>query len=66
MILTVGCISVGIYSIHNGRFKLFDSHARDVYGNSDPKETCVLLELSSLYELVQHFQGLYRNMTQTS
>ena len=30
MILTVGCISVGIYSIDNGRLKLFDSHARDV------------------------------------
>ena len=61
MILTVGCISVGIYSIDNGRLKLFDSHARDVYGNSHPKGTCVLLELSSIYELVEYFQGLYRN-----
>ena len=28
-ILTIGCITVGIYCIDNGKFKIFDSHAKD-------------------------------------
>ena len=61
IILTVGCIGVGIYSINNDGFKVFDSHARDVYGYSDPEGTCVLLEMRSMNELVEYFQSLYRN-----
>ena len=60
-ILTVGIIGVGIYSIEDGKFKVFDSHARDVYGNSDPEGKCVLLEIPSIDNLVQYFQSLYRN-----
>ena len=42
-ILTVGCIAVGIsYSADNGHFKVFDSHARDIYGKSHPQETCTI------------------------
>ena len=60
-ILTVGIIGVGIYSIQDGKFKVFDSHARDVYGNSHPEGKCVLLEIPSIDNLVQYFQSLYRN-----
>ena len=42
-------------------FKVFDSHAKDVYENSDPEGTRVLLEIPSLDKLVQYFQSLYRN-----
>jgi len=42
-ILTVGCIAVGIsYCDDNGHFKVFDSHARDIYGISHPQETCTI------------------------
>ena len=60
-ILIFGIIGVGIYSIEDGKFKVFDSHARDVYENSDPEGTRVLLEIPSLDKLVQYFQSLYRN-----
>ena len=38
---------------------MFDSHARDVYGKSHSRGTCVLLDISSTDNLVHHFQSLY-------
>ena len=55
-ILTVGIIGVGIYSIEGGGYKVFDSHARDMYGNSHSQDTCVLLEIPSMHELVNIFR----------
>ena len=60
-ILTVGIIRVAIYSIEGGGYKVFDSHARDMYGNSHSEGTCVLLEIKSMHKLVQYFQSLYGN-----
>ena len=45
-ILTVGIIGI-------------NSHARDMYGNSQSQGTCVLLEIPSMHKLVQYFQSLY-------
>ena len=61
IILTVGIIRVAIYSIEGGGYKVFDSHARDMYGNSHSEGTCVLLEIKSMHKLVQYFQSLYGN-----
>ena len=61
LILTVGIIGVAIYSIEGGGYKVFDSHARDMYGNSHCQGTCVLLEIPSMHKLVQFVQSLYRN-----
>ena len=59
-ILTVGCIAIGItYCADDGHFKVFDSHARDIYGKSHPQGSCVLLDISSIHNLVQYFQSLY-------
>ena len=60
-VLTVAIIGVGIYSIEAGGYKVFDSHARDMYGNSHSEGTCVLLEIKSMHKLVQYFQSLYGN-----
>ena len=60
-ILTVGIIHVAIYSIEGGGYKVFDSHARDMYGNSHSEGTCVLLEIKSMHKLVQYFQSLFGN-----
>ena len=38
-ILTVEMIGVGIYSIEGRGYKVFDSHARDMYGNSHSQGT---------------------------
>ena len=57
-ILTVAIIGVGIYSIEDGGCKVFDSHARDVYGNSHIEGTCVLLQIPSMHKLIQYFQSL--------
>ena len=49
-ILTVGCIAVGIiYCVDNSNFKVFDSHARDIYGQSHSQGTCVLLDVPSTH-----------------
>ena len=57
----MGIIRVAIYSIEGGGYKVFDSHARDMYGNSHSEGTCVLLEIKSMHKLVQYFQSLYGN-----
>ena len=55
-------VGVGIYSIEAGRYKVFDSHARDMYHNSHSEGTCVLLEKQSMYKLQQYFQTLHRKV----
>ena len=57
----VAIIVVCIYSIEAGGYKVFDSHARDMYRNSHSEGTCVLLEIPSMHKLVQYFQTLHRN-----
>ena len=43
LLLTIGSNThVSIYSIPNGRLKLFDSHARDSFGVPHPHGTFVL------------------------
>ena len=44
-----------------GRFKLFDSHHRDLFGMPHPQlqGTYVLLELETLKELINYFQALH-------
>ena len=47
LILTVGCIAVGIvYCADNRHFKVFDSQDRDIYGKSYSEGTCILLDIS--------------------
>ena len=59
-ILIVGAVGVAInYCPETGQFRIFDSHARDIYGNSHPLGTCVLLRVSCIDRLVQYFQSLY-------
>ena len=53
-------ICVAIYSIEGGGYTVFDSHARDMYGNSHSEVTYVLLEIPSMHKLEQHFQSLFR------
>ena len=60
-ILTVGNIGVAIYSIEDEGYKVFDSHARDMYANSHSEGTKILLEIKSMHKLVQYFQSLYGN-----
>ena len=43
-------------------FKIFDCHARDLYGRGQPQGTCVLLEALSLDRLVHHFQSIHNNI----
>jgi len=45
-ILIVGAVGVAIIHYPDaGQFRIFDSHARDIYGNSQPQGTCVLLHV---------------------
>jgi hypothetical protein len=60
-ILTIGCPAVGIYCHGDITFKVFDSHARDAYGRSNAHGTCVLIELSSLDNLILYFKSIHDN-----
>ena len=60
-ILTVRCIAVAIYCNGNMGFKIFDSHARDLYGRGQPQGKCVLLEVPSIDSLVHYFQSIHNN-----
>ena len=48
-----------VYSPNNEHFKVFDTHARDIYGKSHSQGTCVLLDISSKHYVVQYFQNVY-------
>ena len=60
-LLTMLSTTVGFYCNGDGKFKIFDSHGRDSYGMPHPQGTCVLLEVNTLNELINYFQGLYQN-----
>ena len=60
-IITIGATAVSTYCHGNIGFRVFDSHARDLYGRSNINGTCVLLELSSLNNLIQYFQSIHNN-----
>ena len=60
-VLTIGCTAVAIYCKGNVGLKIFDSHARDIYGRSHPQGTCVLLEVSLLNSLVHYFQSIHHS-----
>ena len=59
--MTIGCTAVAIYFKGNLGLKIFDSHARDIYGRSHPQGTCVLPEVSSLNSLVHYFQSIRKD-----
>ena len=57
-ILIVRCITVVTYCNSNMGFKIFDSHARHLYGRGQPQGTCVPLEVLSLNSSVHYFQSI--------
>ena len=58
-ILTITSSTVAILVKSNGIFKVFDSHSRDSQGMFDPCGTCVLVEIASIYKLVEYFENFY-------
>ena len=58
-ILTITTSTVAVLVKSNGIFKVFDSHSRDSQGMFDPCGTCVLIEIASIYKLVEYFENLY-------
>ena len=59
-ILTIGCNTVSIYSMPNGSLKIFDSHARDLFGMAHSHGTRVLLEVNSINNLVEYLKNLHK------
>ena len=53
------CNTVAICMISEGKFKIFDSHSRDLYGIPDPFGKCVLIHVESLDNLSSFFQNTY-------
>ena len=61
-LLTVACNTVAISMISEGKFKIFDSHLRDLYGMQDPGGKCVLIDVEGLDNLPLYFQSSYGYM----
>ena len=60
-LLTIVSTTMAIYCTADGKFKIFGSHARDSFGIPHPQGTCVLLEINTLNEPINHFQMVYQN-----
>ena len=63
-VLTINSNAVCIFRTNDDKYKIFDSHARDIYGRSHPQGTCVLLEAATINHVVLHFQSLYSDNSQ--
>ena len=59
-LVTIQSNTVSVYSMPNGSFKIFDSHARDSFGMASPHGTCVLLEVTSIHDLYEYLKTCYR------
>ena len=60
-LLTIECSTVSMYCTPGGKFKIFDSHARDAFGMPHSQGTCVLLEAQSIQDVTCYLQTLYEN-----
>ena len=58
-ILTIDSNAVCIFYTNDFKYKIFDSHSRDIYGRSHPQGTCVLLEAPNINNVILYFQSLY-------
>ena len=63
-ILTIDSNAVCIFSTNDGKYKIFYSHSRDIYGRSHPQGTCVLLEAPNINNVILYFQSLYGENSQ--
>ena len=59
---TVDCNTVAISMISEGKFKIFDSHSRHLYGMPDQGGKCVLIDVEGLDNLPLYFQSSYGYM----
>ena len=60
-LLTIECSTVSMYCTPGGKFKIFNSHARDAFGMPQSQGTCVLLEAQSIQGVTCYLQNLYEN-----
>ena len=60
-LLTIDCSTVSMYCTPDGKFKIFDSHARDAFGMPHSQGTCVLLEAQSIHDVICYLETLYEN-----
>ncbi|CAB4001282.1 ATP-dependent DNA helicase PIF1 [Paramuricea clavata] len=63
-ILTIDSNAVCIFSTTDGKYIVFDSHSRDIYGRSHPQGACVLLEAPNINNVILYFQSLYGENSQ--
>ena len=61
-LLTIECNTVAIF-FRNDVCKLFDPHARDIYGDASISGTSVLLEFNEVEKLICYIQEFYSYLT---
>ena len=55
-LLTIGCNTVAIFKISDGSFKIFYSHARDLFGVPNAFGKCVFIAVTDMQSLNIYFQ----------
>ena len=58
-LFTIQCNTVALYCDVDGRFRIFDSHARNSYGFTNHEGICVFLDVDDFTALINYFQRLY-------
>lgn len=55
-LLTINCNTVAILKYFGEKFKIFDSHSKDLYGMPVSYRECVLVDVSGIQDTVKFFQ----------
>ena len=58
-VLTIVSYTVAVYSLSNGRYKIFDSDSKDPSGLTHPLGICTSIEIDSLDNLVQYLHTFH-------
>jgi hypothetical protein len=57
-LLTISCNTVAIFRMLDGSFRIFDSHARNLFGMQHAFGKCVLLAIANIQNLTVYFQSV--------
>ena len=57
-LLLVAILTVAIFKMPNGSFRIFDARARDLFAVPNPFGKCILFTISNIQELDDYFQSV--------
>ena len=55
-LLTIGCNTIAIFRMSDGSFRVFDSHARNIFGEPHPFGKCIFITITNIQNLSIFFK----------